>query len=404
MGEPEARESCPGQNNDLLAECWAYYRHAGYRLFQFSQYKKAIGDVVPDGDLSLDEGVPVRAAGDAWNHKYFLNADIPPTAIRAIQRNWRASALAGDDFYGDPAHPERQSERDLDAAERGLEGDRQLVLATRRYADAALREIPDVPDIGSTVRMRYESLRFLNPSSGSWRVWVVVSVRAGDLKLSSTQVRDAKRTVQGRLAVRADTGVTLEGLAAQSVRATISEDAGIQLRGVFTASPGAMPLTVVIEDANAPGSGAWIQDTINVPRIGGLPQLSDIAVAQSEGGTWTRDGETYLNVSPAHVTNPDGSIHAYFEVYGVDPGTRYDVEFRMVPSEAAERIWRIDPGDLAFRLQFSAQMPGDIGRHHLRLDLGDTKPGAYVLAVRIQDEKTKAYSLPSVTDIFIPDR
>jgi hypothetical protein len=46
-------------------------------------------------------------------------------------------------------------------------------------------------------------------------------------------------------------------------------------------------------------------------------------------------------------------------------------------------------------------MPGDI---HLRLDLSDTEPGEYVLAVRIQDDESKAYSLPSVTDVFVAER
>jgi len=185
---------------------------------------------------------------------------------------------------------------------------------------------------------------------------------------------------------------------------SIAEDTGLPLRGVLTSSPGTLPLTVVIEDLNAPGTGAWIQDTINVPAIGGLPQLSDIAVAQAEGGTWTRDGETFLQVSPAHVTNPDGSIHTYFEVYGVRSGTAYDVELRLAPRDAAERIWRLGPGDLGFRLEFTSEMAGDIGRHHLRLDLGDTEPGEYVLAVRIQDADTRAYSLPSVTDVFVAER
>jgi hypothetical protein len=77
------------------------------------------------------------------------------------------------------------------------------------------------------------------------------------------------------------------------------------------------------------------------------------------------------------------------------------VEFRLVRERDAERIWRIEPGDLAFRLQFSSRMTGDIGRHHLRLDLSGTEPGEYVLGVRIQDDSSKAYSLPSVTDVFV---
>jgi len=42
--------------------------------------------------------------------------------------------------------------------------------------------------------------------------------------------------------------------------------------------------------------------------------------------------------------------------------------------------------------------------HHLRLELGDTKPGEYTLAVRVQDADSKAYSLPAVTDLFVAER
>ncbi|MFW6031526.1 MAG: hypothetical protein ACOC9T_02955, partial [Myxococcota bacterium] len=76
----------------------------------------------------------------------------------------------------------------------------------------------------------------------------------------------------------------------------------------------------------------------------------------------------------------------------------------LAPTEAAERIWRLEPDDLGFRLQFTSEMAGEIGRHHLRLDLGDTEPGEYTLAVRIQDAETEAYSLPRVTDVYVAER
>jgi hypothetical protein len=158
---------------------------------------------------------------------------------------------------------------------------------------------------------------------------------------------------------------------------------------------------VVVEDRNAPPAGNWFQHTINVPAIRSLPQLSDIAIARAEGGTWTRDGETFLRVTPVHVTNSDNSIHTYFEVYGVRSGEEYDVEYRLAPEDAGERIWRLDPGDLGFRLQFRSKMSGRIGRHHVRLDLSESDPRDYVLAVRIQSARTKAYSLPAVTSIFV---
>ncbi|MDH3297346.1 MAG: hypothetical protein OEM96_03555 [Gemmatimonadota bacterium] len=182
---------------------------------------------------------------------------------------------------------------------------------------------------------------------------------------------------------------------------SVDDDAGVTLRDVFSADPGPLPLTVVIDDLNAPGTGSWSHDTVTVPAVGGLPQVSDIAVAQYDGGGWTRDGHSYLQVSPAHMTNPDGTIHTYFEAYGVRSGGKYDVELRLVAAEDAEDVWRLQGTELAFRLQFEAEMSGDIGRHHLRLELGGTAPGVYMLAVRVQDADSKTYSLPAITDLFV---
>jgi hypothetical protein len=235
-------------------------------------------------------------------------------------------------------------------------------------------------------------------------VWLLNSARAGDLTPSSDST-GATLDAGGHYAALTDGKLTITPFASSSVSAAAVPDfAGIALRGSLVAEPGPLPLTVVVEDLNVPGTGAWIQDTINIPSVGGLPQVSDIAVAQDEGGTWTRDGETFLQVSPAHITNADGSIHTYFEAYGLRRGSSYQVELRLAPVGVADRIWRLEPDDLGFRLQFATEMPGDIGRHHLRLDLSDTEPGEYTLAVRIQDEQSKAYSLPAVTDIFVAER
>jgi hypothetical protein len=79
------------------------------------------------------------------------------------------------------------------------------------------------------------------------------------------------------------------------------------------------------------------------------------------------------------------------------------VEIRMAPVDKTDEILRLDPGDLDFRLQFTTRMSGTIGRHNLRLDLSDAPPGSYALAVRVQDVVTGAFSLPSITDVFIPE-
>lgn len=406
LGCPE--EVLPELANDmfrernLLGRCWIYWRPEGYRIFYLATIDRARGDA-PYGDYRIQENLSQQAEpGTHLFQKYVMNADVPEETKRRLVRRgpvFRNAKLALGGVATKVADPLLD---DLDRAE-GLALRREIRDATRRHTSEVLEQIPDVPDIASTVRLRFEALRFLNPASGTWQVWLVSSLRAGDLTPSSEEREGTLDAASRHVTLRSD-GLHVETLAPVSVpAASVPDAAGLSLRGVVTAGPGTLPLTVVIEDLNAPGSGAWIQDTVNVPAIGGLPQLSDIAVAQSEGGTWTRDGETFLQVSPAHVTNPDGSIHTYFEVYGVQPGARYGVEFRLAPVEASERIWRLEPDDLGFRLRFTSEMPGDIGRHHLRLDLSDTEPGEYVLAVRIQDEASRAYSLPSVTDMFVAE-
>jgi hypothetical protein len=49
-------------------------------------------------------------------------------------------------------------------------------------------------------------------------------------------------------------------------------------------------------------------------------------------------------------------------------------------------------------------MPSEgIGRHHLKLDLSDTRPGTYVLGIRVRDQATGSESLPATTPILRAD-
>ncbi len=148
-----------------------------------------------------------------------------------------------------------------------------------------------------------------------------------------------------------------------------------------------------------------MQDTVRAPDISPFPQLSDIAVAQQTGGGWTRDGSTFLRVTPAHITDTEGNIHVYFEVYGVRAGNEYQVELRLGRTDDVEALFAKRRADLPFRLEFSGTMPGSgIGRHHLKLELGDTKPGAYTLGIRIDDPAAGVSSLPTVTPLRVADR
>lgn len=405
----DSRSERASEELNLTGICWVYERPTGDKIFylstrlQFGSAERTAYDT-PSGDYRIQETLGQQAEpGTQFFQKYVLNADLPESIKRRLVERGPVFRNAKLDSAGFETSIPDSVLGHLDSAE-DFALYNEIRDATHRFTAEALERIPDVPDVEATVRLRFETLRFLNPASGAWQVWLLGSVLAGDLTPSSAD-EGAILEATGRYAVLHEETLADGDLSPISIpAASIPEDAGLPLRGVFASPPGVVTLTTVVEDQNRPGTGAWAQDTIQVPSVGGLPQLSDIAIAQSEGGNWTRDGQTFLHVTPAHITNPDGSLHAYFEVYGIRPGRRYDIEVRMVPTEAADRIWRLDPDDLAFRFQFTSEMQSDIGRHHLRLDLGDTEPGQYVLAVRSQDEETKAYSLPAVTHVFVAKR
>ncbi|MFW6088431.1 MAG: hypothetical protein ACODAB_01685 [Gemmatimonadota bacterium] len=382
-----------GVPDDALDEsrCWPYPRADGYRIFCFSQTSTS-GQARADGDYKLQSSI-VAEPGTRFYHKYVANSNLPRAWVRDRLRARTASA------FGAVREP---WVRNLDEAERRHYGN-VAEAGTRDNISEAVAQVPDVPSVLPSARLQVETLRFLNPSERAWQIWTLAGVRAGDLTSAPDPDGVATLVAGGRFSVLSDSDVEVHELAPRSIpEASVPDDAGIHFHTVFRARPGPLPLTVVIEDGNRPNAGNYLLDTLNVPAIGGLPMVSDVAIARDTGGDWTRDGETFLQITPAHVANDDGSIHAYFEVYQVRPGTEYEVEVRMAPVELTEEILRLDPSELDFRLQFTAEMDGVIGRHHLRLDLGDAAPGEYSLALRVQDVDTKAYSLPAVTDVFVP--
>ena len=190
----------------------------------------------------------------------------------------------------------------------------------------------------------------------------------------------------------------------------LKADDGLPMRLPVTLDPGTYPFTLALRDRGAERSdlGNWVLDTVTVSaRQANLPSLSDIAVAPDSGGTWSRDGLTFLRIDPTHVVGLEGTAHIYFEVYGLRPGSAYDVEVRVVADSVADRVFQAGPEELAFTLSFPSVAGADrsglgLGRHHLRVELGDSPPGAYLLAVRVTDRITDITSLPAVTPLFFP--
>ncbi len=401
MGPPDRAESCGAVlpfeadpfEGDLLATCWIYDRPEGYKLYYFATRDKVTGRLSPDGDYYLQESLGPRAhPSDPYFRRYVRHADIPRSLIRHLSFN--RTLNLGDAFDSGLDAVEDQAYR------------RQMELATRRFADEALIEIPDVPRVRG-MEMLWEPLRFLNPADGSWQVWIVASVPAGHLEPRRGPETWSYRA-DARLSTRHPNGVRIDSTFNHAaVGEPLPPEAGIPLRTFVVAGPGPLPITLAVSDGARHGVGAWAQDTVMVPRALPMPMVSDVAVARTRGGSWTRDGETFLRVSPDHVASEAGEIHIYFEVYGVRRTAEYEVELRLTPgdvSEEASEIFELDPSELPFRLEFTDTMPYErIGRHTLRLDLANTPPGEYDLAVRVRDVETGTRSLPSVTPVFVPE-
>jgi len=307
-------------------------------------------------------------------------------------------------------------------AYRSLRGGTQLLQdltkeRARTMADVkfAVDSVPDTPDVRPVVRFGWERLRFLDPSTAQTVVWLLAGVRAGDLAPAPAADGQVVYAVDLAATLRVGNTVNRDTVHAQyRVARELSEDDAVIVRLPVTIGSGDHPFTLTVRDANTGAAvqddaaekpaGNWARGVITGISVSDLPEISDIAVAADSGGSWTRDGATFLAVTPSHTTAPDGAVHLYFETYGLEPGSAYTVEIRVVPEDIADRIWAMPAGETAFRLSFNSEMPDEsIGRHHLKLDLSDTAPGDYTLGIRVRDPASGRESLPATTPILRTD-
>ena len=408
MGEPDHVEyASPGVGQDQLGiesdiaigiqESWVYELPGGTWLFHFVPCDMNLREpCMPRSGHTLVESFGPRAVpGTGFFQRYVTRLALDPLPLKR-----KAFALHSADAL-DAA---------LDAAERGMRG-RQEQLMARELQTRAITEIPDAPAVAPGVDVAFEALRFWTPSLGEATVWFVATARASQLASVPDGPDIERRVLDLRLALGGPEGTDVRSVERRvATPDAVGDDDGIDIWLRANLAPGRVPYTLAIRDRAADGAvGNWTRDMLNVPDFGGvrgslLPALSDIAVAPDSGGAWTRDGRVFLPVTAAHVTGPGGMAHVYFETYGIRPGAGYSIELRLVPEDDADRIWRLDAEDVAYRVSFEAEMPTGgvgIGRHHLRLELGETQPGAYLLGVRATKSGTGERSLPVVTPITV---
>jgi len=416
MGEPDEVAYAIAGGTQAMGnriEGWAYDRPGGRRIYFFSPVT-TMGIGVADYRL-LD--APWRAVG-AWHgatQMDLVNMAVIGAAGRAPLMDLLLSFQGLDPYYATLAY---RSVRGGTELLQDLNEDRLKTMGDIRFA---VDSVPDAPEVDPSLRFAWEHLRFLDPSSGRTVVWLVAAARAGDLA--------AEQTPEGLSVYRLDLSAAVrigKDVKRDSVRTVYSfpgepgdEDALIS-RIPLSVGPGEHPFTVIVVDGNTraggtdgredPGDdvepvGNWDRGVATGLTLSDLPEVSDIAVAADSGGSWTRDGETFLAVTPSHITGSNGEIHLYFEAYGVEATMPYSVEVRVVPEALADRLWEVAPGETAFRLSFASQMPstGGIGSHHLRLDLSESPGGPYTLGIRITEPARERTSLPITTPIVRAD-
>jgi len=400
LGEPDEvffATRPPGSELLGVEEDWAYERTGGVWLFHFvpCDTNRRVPCMPRSGHALAESFGPLAIPGTFYFQNYITRLSIDPLPLKRMIFTYQAA---------DP----------LDAAFNAVEGRmymRQAQMMARELHVHAITEVPDVPDLLPVVDVAFEALRFWNPGMGTAAVWFVGTARADQLEVRRTAGRGWLRSTVLTVALRGPDGTTVRDVRREfESPGPLPEGAGLDAFLRTGLAPGPWPFTVSLRDGTfREPVGNWLQDTLIVPDFGGvygsvLPALSDIAVAPDSGGAWTRDGQVFLPITAAHATRPDGTVHVYFEVYGIRPGAAYDVELRLVEEDDADRIWRLDSDDLAFRLEFSSEMSDDgsgIGRHHLRLDFSDSSNGAYLLGVQVRKAQTGERSLPIATPIAV---
>jgi hypothetical protein len=385
--------------SDLLGieEDWAYERTGGVWLFHFvpCDTNRPVPCMPRSGHSLVESFGPLSIPGTFFFQRYVTRLSIDPVPLKRMVFTYQAADAL---------------DASLNAAEARIYN-RQTQMIARELQVRAITEVPDVPDLLPAVDVAFEPLRFWNPSARNAAVWFVGTARADQLEVRPAAGGGELRAVNLTVALRGPEGTTIRDVRREfQTPRTPPMGAGLDAFLRTGLAPGPWPFTVSLRDGNfEQPRGNWLQDTLMVPDFGGvygslLPALSDIAVAPDSGGAWTRDGRVFLPITAAHATRPDGTVHLYFEVYGIRPGAGYDVELRLVEEGDSDRIWRLDQDDLAFRLVFSSEMSDDgsgIGRHHLRLDFSDSRDGAYLLGVQVTKPQTGERSLPVVTPIAV---
>jgi GWxTD domain-containing protein len=397
MGEPDETASFLGDEALEPNVTWAYDYPGGYRLYHLSPLGGTddwwllgnLAQVVRGDDPERNPFVAIPSMlafmdPGVLHELYLSRSGLDPAYARIA---YRAMSAAGDRLLPLSILEELREEREW----------------TREDAELAVAGVPERPDVDLEVRFGLEWLQFKASRSGHTRVWLNGMVEADRLKAVPLPDGGLRYRFGAVWTVIDGTGEFYRRLPADfqvDWAEALEDDTGLSVRIPAELPSGSYAATVAVSDANdeprgdrRSGGYATLELTVRNFR-GDTPMLSDVAVASDSGGVWTPGGELYLSPTPAHATGADGVAYVYYEAYNLTPGGEYLTRARLEPAD----------GEEAFELTYPGSAPagdGDVTHGFLRLDLSDTRPGAYHMSVTVRDIATGIETLPTRTEVMV---
>ncbi len=434
MGEPDRTTSFGGNpaigQQAVSAECyqpnesWAYDYPGTTRVYHLSTLTgtddywliENLGLVYrcgnPAASIAGSEGAMITGVLSPVNENRFVA--LGPAAALVLQDLYR-SRQGMDPRYAQVAQQmhDQSGLHDFNLTggiSTGSEAlDAQRVLARERDWTAAdgmftVDSVPDRPPVAADTRLLVEELQFLSPQGGTNRVWLNSVVEGERLTPA--------RTADGQYRYRVDARwIVVDGVGEVQVFNTSSEattprqlgrDESLPVRMAADLPTGQYRYSFIVRDARIPAgqekrSGNYRRVDLTVRELGaGAPALSDVVVAADSGGTWSPGSGIRLRPSPSHLTGADGVAWVYFEVYNLTAGGEYTTSIRLEPEDGGK--------EAVFELSFPSDGATDLSRTSrrlLRVDLGDTEPGRYVMQVIVTDSATGASTLPYYTPVTV---
>jgi GWxTD domain-containing protein len=154
--------------------------------------------------------------------------------------------------------------------------------------------------------------------------------------------------------------------------------------------PGRHALRAVLMDPDGGGGDVVDIDSVQVPAFDapGLV-ISDLVLGDARAGlAWPVDGDT-IPLSPLGTYGPGSSLELYYELHGLEPGTRYRARVEVRGKRSGSLFARIGRlfggGGPAVAFEFEGATSGRPTRARQTVNLAPLSPGDYTLTLVVED-------------------